>query len=96
MHALNEVNSVYEFINNTAEGNLRKMLVNDQMTDAYFRVFLKIGKLYTQADFVEAFTGETIPRMKLSPKEREIKETFWPICKKRLEDLGFLNMSQAA
>ena len=87
---------VYGFLNSTAEGNLRKMFVNGEMTDVYFRVLLKIAKFCTEADFVDAFNNETIPRIKLSSKERDIRETLWPVCKKKLEELGLLNISQAA
>lgn len=92
MYSQSEVSGVYDFLNSTAEGNLRRMLVSDSMTDTYFRVLLKIGKFCTEADFADAFYNETMPAIKLSAKEKEAREFFWGVCKKRLEEVGLLGI----
>lgn len=95
MYSQNDISGVYSFLKSTGEGNLRKMLVNGPLTEVHFRVLLKIAKGVDESKFIEAFNNEGIP-VKLSPKEKPVKETFWPTCKAKLAEVGLLGLAQAA
>ncbi len=90
MHTPEEIISVCEFLKQTPEGSLKKMLVAGDVTEAHFRLLMKLAKGGPEADFVEAFTKEDMGKMRLSSKEAPLKETLWPVCKKKLMALGLL------
>ena len=89
-HTPEEILSVCQFLKQTPEGNLRKMLVDAQLTDAHFRLFMKLAKGGPEADFVEAFTNENMGKLRLNAKENPLREVLWPVCKKKLTALGLL------
>lgn len=90
-HTPDEIVSVYNFMKQTPEGNLRKMLVDQELTDLHFRTLMKLAKGGPEADFIEAFTQESMGKLRLSAKEVPIKEKFWLVCKKKLIVLGLLS-----
>jgi hypothetical protein len=96
MHSPEEIKSVCDFLKNTPETPLRKMLVAGELTDAHFRILLKLAKGGPEADFVDAFGKEDMGKLRLSAKEAPLKDTFWPICKKKLVTLGLLPVEKAA
>ncbi len=85
-----EVVSVHNFLKQTPEGNLRKMLVDAQLTDAHFRLLMKLAKGGTEADFIDAFQNDSMGKLRLNAKEAPMRETLWGVCKKKLISLGLL------
>lgn len=96
MHAPEEIKSLYDFLKQTPEGSVRKMLVSADLTDGHFRLLMKLAKGGTESDFVEAFSKEDMGKLRLSPKEAPLKETVWPICKKKFISLGLLPADKKA
>ena len=98
-HTPDEIKSVYGFLKQTPEGNLRKMLVDKDLTDLHFRTLMKIVKGAPEDEFVEGFQNETMGKLRLSAKEQPIKENFWYVCKIKLMSLGLIskqNVQKAA
>jgi hypothetical protein len=85
-----DVSSVCSFLKQTPEGNLRKMLVGQDLTDAHFRLLMKLAKGGSEADFIDAFQNESMGKLKLNAKETPMRETLWGICKKKFMTLGLL------
>jgi hypothetical protein len=96
MHSPDEIKSVCDFLKNTPEGPLRKMLIGGELTEGHFRLLMKLAKGGAEADFVDAFTKEDMGKLHLSQKEAPLKDTFWAICKKKLMSLGLLPVEKAA
>ncbi len=90
MFAESDITSVYAFMKDTPEGPLRKMMVGGEMTENHFKMLMKIVRGSSEGDFVEAFNNETIPKVRLTPAEYTMKESLWPICKRKLSSLGLL------
>ncbi len=88
--------SVCNFIKQTPEGNLRKMLVGADFTDPHFRLLMKLAKGGPETDFADAFVNDTMGKLRLNPKEAPLKDNFWAICKKKLVTLGLLTNKTAA
>jgi hypothetical protein len=85
-----EILGVLNFLKQTPEGNLRKMLVDNELTDAHFRLLMKLAKGGAEPDFVEAFQTESAGKLRLNAKEAPLREKIWPVCKKKLVTLGLL------
>ena len=96
MFANDDVVNFHGFLKQTPEGALRKMLVNGDMTDAHFRLLIKLAKGADETTFVECFMNDGFGQLRFSPKEAPLKETFWPICKKKVTSLGLITESKAA
>ncbi len=96
MHSPDEIKGVCDFLKNTPEGSLRKMLVTGDVTDAHFRILMKLAKGGPETDFIDAFSKGDMGKLRLSPKEAPLKDNFWPICKKKLISLGLLPVEKAA
>ncbi|MCB0351714.1 MAG: hypothetical protein KDD38_11060 [Bdellovibrionales bacterium] len=85
-----EVMSVCNFLKQTPEGSLRKMLVDAKLTDAHFRLLMKLAKGGSEEDFIEAFQNESMGKLRLNAKEMPLKEVLWGVCKAKLVTLGLL------
>lgn len=96
MYTQDDAVNVCGFIKNTPEGSLRKMLVSGPLTDQHFRLLVKLAKGGPEADFTDAFLNESMGKLKLNGKELALKETFWPICKSKMEALGLIVAVKAA
>jgi hypothetical protein len=94
MYSESDIISVYSFLKDTPEGPLRKMLVGGELSEAHFRLMLKVVRACPANEWVEAFNGESIPKVRLQPAEYPLKETLWPIAKRKLESVGLLAKSQ--
>ena len=81
------------YLKMTPEGSLRKMLVSGPLSEAHFRLLMKLAKNSSEADFISAFEKEELPKMKLSPDEHKIKENFWGPCKQAFMTMGLLGQS---
>ena len=96
MYSNDYIASLYSFLNQTPEGALRKMLVGAELTEAHFRILVKLAKGADESNFIECFNGDTMGQLRLSPKESPLKDNFWNICKKKFATLGLLRTEKAA
>lgn len=83
---------LYEFLLHTPEQGLRKMLVDQKpMTDIHFNLLLKVVRSCKPEEFENHVEKSDFPKVKMSPNEQKIKETFWADCFKTFETRGLLN-----
>lgn len=86
-----DTQSLYDFLSQTPEGGLRKMLVDKtNMTDVHCNLLLKVVRACNAEQFGEHFNKEDLPRLRMGPAEEKIKETFWKSCTKVLKERGLL------
>lgn len=96
MYSESDLMSVYDFCKQTPEGSLKKMMISGKMTEAHFRIFLKIVRAVPGAEFVQIANSGTIPKIKLNAQEMALKETLWGVCLSKCEELGLLSKMAAA
>lgn len=96
MFSESDVLSVYGFLKDTPEGPLRKMLIGGEMSEAYFRLMMKVVRGCQAPEFVAAFTDESIPKIRLTPAEYPLKEHFWRIAKGKWQNVGLLGAQAKA
>lgn len=89
-------NLLYQFLVNTPEGALRKMLITPQFSQDQFNLLMKIVRCGTEDQFCTHFYQEDFPKLKFTPKDIPLKETFWPTCVKALNQHGLLSPAQKA
>lgn len=89
-------NLLYQFLVNTPEGALRKMLISPQFSDVHFNFLMKIVRCGDENQFCEHFYKEDFPKIKLGPKEIPLKENFWSAAEKALNQHGLLSPAQKA
>jgi hypothetical protein len=95
MYTNDDITNLVGFIKQTPEGSLRKMMVQGPLTEAHFRILMKLAKGGPEADFVDAFQNESMGKLRLSTKEAPMKETFWNICKGQFQIMGLLTKNAA-
>lgn len=91
-----QIAGVLNYLKQTPEGPLRKMMVAGDLTDAHFRILMKLAKGGPESEFIDAFTNENMAKLRLSPKEAPLKDNFWSICKKKLTGMGLLTAESKA
>lgn len=86
-----DVSSVYQFILQTPEQGLRKMLVdNKPFTEPHFNLLLKVARACDETAFTEYFEKAEFPKIKFGPAEQKIREKFWADCIVTLNSRGLL------
>lgn len=94
MSANYDIPSLYQFLTQTPEGGLRKMLVDGKpVTEVHFNLMMKVVKFGTQEDFTKFCETKNFPPVRLSPKETPMKEKFWDDCLKTFQARGILQPS---
>lgn len=96
MYSHEELKSLHGFLRSTGEGNLKKMLVDGKFTDAHLRVLVKVARAVSEDEFVTHIEAGTFPKVKFSPAESAIKETFWSVCGDGCTKVGLLSGKKAA
>ncbi len=91
-----EMNTLHNFLLQTNEGNLKRMLVDGNMTEAHLRLLLKIAKNVGHSEFKGCYEREDFPKVKMSASENDIKEGFWAVCKSTLQSRGLIGATPAA
>lgn len=87
-----DLNGLYEFLQQTPEQGLRKMLVdNKPMTEVHFSLLLKIIRGCQVADFAIHADKTDFPKIKMGPAEIKIKDKFWADCFQTFKARGLLN-----
>ena len=90
-----DVPGLYDFLTNTPESGLRKMLVdNKTFTDVHFSMLMKVVRAGDEAKFCDHAEKTNFPKIKFGPAETKIKEKFWNDCFSYLAAKGLLNPSQ--
>lgn len=88
--------SLYDFLVNTPESGLRKMLIDRvSMTDVHFNLLLKIVRAGDAQALGLHLEKKDFPRLRTSPAEEKIKEKFWDACVATLLERGLLQPGKA-
>lgn len=73
-----DVPNLYNFLTQTPETGLRKILVdNKPFTEAHFNLMLKVVRGCNEAQFTEHFDKQDFPKVKMNASDVKIKEKFW-------------------
>lgn len=92
-----DTQSLHDFLFNTPEGGLRKMLIDKKtMTDVHMNLLLKIVKSTNADQFGAHFDKQDFPRVRMSPAEGKLKEKFWNDCMVVLKERGILQPAVAS
>ncbi len=89
-----DANLAHQFLNQTPESALRKMLINTQFTQNHFNLLLKMVKVSSENDFCNFFYNSSFPKIRFSASEIAIKENFWNITINSLNQNGLLQPAQ--
>lgn len=89
-----DANLVYQFLTQTPESALKKMLTDKSFTDVHFQVLMKIVRHSDEAKFCDHFYNCTFPKAKFNANEINLKETFWGDCINCLNSHGLLSPAQ--
>ncbi len=90
-----DYSSLHQFIINTPEGGLRKMLADPKtFTDSHFSLLIKVARAGDEASFVQCIEKGEFPKVKFSPGETKIKESFWADAIKTFQSRGLLGPIQ--
>lgn len=83
---------LHEFLTQTPEQGLRKMLVdNKPFTEAHFNLLMKVVRACDPATFDQHADKADFPKIKMGPAETKVKESFWKDCEACLKSRGLLN-----
>lgn len=86
-----DISNLYQFLTQTPEGGLRKMLVDGKpMTEVHFNMMMKVIKHGDEKEFTKFCESGAFPPIRLTPKEQPLKETFWNDCLKTFGARGLL------
>ncbi len=92
-----DYNGLYQFLHQTPEQGLRKMLVDPKgFTEVHFNLLIKTVRACPEPEFAGHAQKETFPKLRLSPAETKIKDTFWKECNKTCISRGILSEVKAA
>lgn len=92
-----DVPGLFQFLSQTPEQGLRKMLVdNKPMSDSHFSLLLKITRAGAESQFCDHFEKKDFPKVKMGPAEQKIKDKFWDDCIVAFKARGILQPSVAS
>ncbi|MCC2679227.1 MAG: hypothetical protein K0R29_1803 [Pseudobdellovibrio sp.] len=89
-----DANMVYQFLTQTPESALKKMLVDPKFTDIHFNVLMKTLRSSNESQFCDHFYNSTFPKAKFNANEINLKEKFWNDCVECLNTRGLLSPAQ--
>ena len=89
-----DANMIHQFLVQTPESALRKMLVDAKFTADHFNMLIKILRAGNEDQFCKHFYNSDYPKAKFNAKEIALKETFWPSCVQVLNQHGLLSPAQ--
>lgn len=91
-----DMKGLFEFLSQTPEQGLRKMLVDQKpMTEAHFNLLLKVVRAGGESEFQTHFEKMDFPKIKFGPAEQKIKEKFWTDAVTTFKARGLLQPSVA-
>lgn len=86
-----DTHSLHDFLLNTPEGGLRKILVDRvKTTDVHCGLLIKVARACNAEQFAEHFNKQTFPKLRMGPAEEKLKEKFWGDCTTMLLERGLL------
>lgn len=89
--------SLYQFLSQTPEQGLRKMLVDQKpFTDVHLSLLMKTVRAGGEKEFVDCATNQTFPKIKFSPNETKLKDNFWRDVVLTLNSRGLLSPASKA
>jgi hypothetical protein len=94
MNSNYDASLVYQFLVQTPENALRKMLVDAKFTQNHFSMLMKIVRASNEDQFCGHFYNSDYPKSKFTAAEINLKETFWPSCVQALNLHGLLSPAQ--
>lgn len=94
MNSNYDANLVYQFLINTPESALRKMLIDKSFTEAHFNLLVKVFRNSNESQFCDHFYNSTFPKAKYNGTDINLKEFFWNECVKALNSHGLLSPAQ--
>ena len=94
MYSQDELSTLYGFLKSTSEGNLRKMVIGGRMTEAHFKMLMKVVRATTEPEFIQCFDSGNYPKIKFSPPEHGLKEALWSVCAESFARVGLLSSPQ--
>lgn len=87
-----DFNGLYQFLHQTPENGLRKMLVDPKtFTEVHFNLLMKTVRGCNEIEFCEHASKETLPKLRLNPNETKLKDNFWKECVKTCSARGILS-----
>jgi hypothetical protein len=91
-----DTHSLHDFLLNTPEGGLRKILVDRvKTTDVHCGMLVKIARACNAEQFAEHFEKQDFPKIRMGNAEMKIKEKFWADCVSVLLERGLLQPAVA-
>ncbi len=84
---------LYQFLRSTGEAPLRKMVVANTFTENHFQILLKIVRGTSEDEFLSHCRQQDFPKVRLSPSQAALKETFWSKCMEACEKVGLISKS---
>ena len=82
---------VHQFLTQTPESALRKMLVDKSFSEVHFNMLFKTIRACNEAQFCDHFYNSTFPKAKYNANEINLKEKFWGDCVACLNSRGLLS-----
>jgi hypothetical protein len=89
-----DANMIYQFLTQTPESGLRKMLIDKSFSDLHFGMLMKIVRSFPEPQFCDHFYNSTYPKAKFNANEINLKEKFWGDCVVALNSHGLLSPAQ--
>jgi hypothetical protein len=89
-----DANMIYQFLTQTPESGLRKMLIDKSFSDLHFGMLMKIVRSSPEPQFCDHFYNSTYPKAKFNANEINLKEKFWGDCVVALNSHGLLSPAQ--
>ncbi len=72
-----DTEGLHQFLSETPEKGLRKMLVDSKYTEMHFNILMKVVRGCDKSQFAKIFETGEFPKMRFNDKELKIKEKFW-------------------
>lgn len=91
-----DANLVYQFLTQTPESALKKMLVDKSFSDVHFSMLMKVVRHSNEQQFCDHFYNSSYPKAKFTANEINTKEKFWNDCINVLNQHGLLSPAQKA
>lgn len=91
MNSNYDANMIYQFLTQTPESALRKMLIDKSFSDVHFNMLIKTIRSTNEEQFCAHFYNCTFPKAKFKADEINLKEKFWGDCVQCLNSRGLLS-----
>jgi hypothetical protein len=87
-----DYSSIHDFLMQTPEQGLRKMLVDGKtLTETHFQMLIKIARACNAEQFCNHALAGDFPKIRFSANETKLKEKLWKDCEMCLASRGLLS-----